>query len=132
MQIHRTIVDILQASSIILVFLTVIFGVKYPLIISDLETEIPNENKKNERNRVKKKLSQNFIMNCLPLTLLCAVFGYILLPFAFVIIKSSNIAIWNFDVLKTIFVIIVLWIWIMFFWFLLLAGKSIRKIMSIK
>jgi len=129
--LKQIILDAMQATSVILVFVTLLFGLKYSIIKADIEKEVPGAGeiaKKNEKQRLK----SSFIVNCLPQLILFGVSSYIFLPLTVKIIQSSKFDLWNFDVLSTAFVSVVLWVWALFLWSLWLSVKLLLKINSIK
>lgn len=131
MDFRQELLDVFQATSLLIVFITVLFGLKYQVIIEDIKKEIPNGEsaKKREKNR----LTKSFFMNILTQIILLGSTSYIFLPIAVRIMVASEFRInfWNFDFLQTAYVMISIWLWVFFVWILWLAYKMIKKISRI-
>lgn len=129
MTLRQETLDAFQATSLILVFVTVFFNIKYPLIIENLNLKIP-EGKKARRN-LKDKMKKNLYINNLPTLILNGASFYLFLPLTIKTIKTTNFQIFEFNILSTSFVFIEFWIGIFFIWAAILLVKTIKKINSI-
>lgn len=130
MIIRQEILDAFQATSLILVFITVFFNIKYPLIVKNINIEIPEG--KLAKKRAKKQILNNLLINNLPTMLLNGGSFYLFLPLTIKILKSSNFSLFHFDILPTAFIFIVLWIGLFFVWSFILFIITVLKILSIK
>lgn len=130
MEINKEILNVFQAASIILVFVTLLFGVKYPIIVSELEKEFPLGKK--AINKEKKRLRKVIIIHCIPQLIIFGLASYLFTPLAVKVLKVSTISFWNFDFLKTAYIFSFTWCWTMFFWSLYLALQIVRKIKRAK
>jgi flagellar biosynthesis protein FlhB len=123
----ESIIDSFSAISVLLVFIIMLFTLRYPKIIADINKEIPRKEKIKEREREKRRLKSSFIINCMPQTVLLGITAYLFLPLSIYIIKNSQFSFWNFDFLITIFIFISGWIWSFFIWSLVLGLKILFK-----
>ncbi|KXS38257.1 MAG: hypothetical protein AWU54_2226 [Candidatus Frackibacter sp. T328-2] len=129
MTLRQETLDAFQATSLILVFVTVFFNIKYPLIIENLNLKIP-EGKKARQN-LKDKMKTDLIINNLPTMILNGGSFYLFFPLTIKTIKTTNFEIFNFNILSTAFLFIEFWIGIFFIWSAILLVKTIIKIKSI-
>lgn len=129
MDLRQNLLDVFQATSVILVFVTVHFGVRYPIIVKDLDdTEFITGN--NARDRARKRLWQSFRVNSLPQIILLGINSYMFLPLAIKIITVSEFKAWDFDYLLTAYIVMTFWSWFFFIWSFILGMKLLFKIFS--
>lgn len=126
MEFKYLILDSFSAIGLILVFISVLFDVKYKKIYEDINENIPNgdEAKKNERIRLK----TNIFRNNVPIIFFSGISFYLLLPLAVKIMVNSTISLWEFNFLATAYFFIFIWIGVVFIWSLYLCFKIIKKI----
>jgi len=98
--------DLLQAISVLLVFLTFLFQAIDKEISSLINTSVPDVNRIIERKRFKDKLGSLLILKSIPICIVYTITSYTLLPKSISIIHYSKLDFWNFDPLSTIFVFI--------------------------
>lgn len=116
-----------QASSIILVFVTILFGIRYPIIIKEITDEdIPNGEL--AKKREKKRIKHSFLINCLPLNFVLLWCSYLFIPIFIKILKLTHINLFNFDFLPTSFVFVAIWIWILTLWSICLSILFAKRI----
>lgn len=126
-----------QGIQLILVFITVLFSLRYNQIQDSINKRIPKEiNRKDEREKIKKELKQKFWIYCLPLLIINGFAFYLFLPLFCEIIKGINNFkvdyIWNFDFSIACFLFITLMIGGFFVWTIILSIKLILHIYSKK
>lgn len=126
MNLHQEILNIFQVTSLIMVFITVLFGLRYERIINDIDRDIPNGERAKQREL--KKLWSSFYINLLPQLVFTGIISYMILPLTVRIITVSRFHLWNFDFLITAFMVVVIWIWFFFAWALSLSYKILKKI----
>jgi len=123
--------DSLQALTIFVAFVTVLFGIRYPAIAAALGKPLSGSDKPIARKNEKKELRRLFWSQCAPLALLAGVPAYLFLPLSVRIISESSFSLWNFDTLKTGFVLLTGYLAVFFGWSLYqsirLALKAYRK-----
>lgn len=129
MDLNKLILDAVQAVSLILVFVTMLFTLRYPGIIKDIGEDIPEGER--AKKREKDRLLHSFLVNSLPPLFLNGIAAYIFLPLTIKIIKQTHISLWQFDFLPTAFVLISFWVWCFFIWSLYLGFRMIKKIFKI-
>jgi len=132
MDFIRIIIDSFSATSVLLVFIIMLFSLRYPQIMQDINKEVPRKEKTKECEREKIRLMNSFIINCLPQIILLGITNYLFLPLTIHIIKNSRFNFWNFDFIITIFLFVVGWIWIFFIWSIILGLRVILKTLHIK
>lgn len=128
MSLQNLILDTFQATSLILVFVTLLFGMKYPKIMSDINKENPPGELAKKRER--KRLKSSFIYHCLPQLLFYSIASYLFLPLAFQVIKQSTFKIWHFDFILTTYIVIAIWVWSILIWVIVLSLRMLVKIRS--
>ena len=123
--------DSLQALTIFVAFVTVLFGLRYPAIAAALGRPLSGPDKPIARKNEKKELRRLFWSQCAPLALLAGAPAYLFLPLSVRIVRESSFSPWNFDTLKTGFVLLTVYLAVFFGWSLYLsirlALKSYRK-----
>ena len=129
--LHSQILDSLQALTIFVAFVTVLFGMRYPQISRGLQAEIPGSNKPTAKKEAKDELRRLFWSQCVPLVVLNAIPAYIFLPLTFSIMESCTIKFWNFDTLETGFFFLAAYLIFFSIWCIYLslrvAGKGYRE-----
>lgn len=125
MESRDLILDTFQAVGIIVVFVTLLFDMKYPVITRALERECPEGTK--AKLRFKKELRIHIMTDCLPVLFLTLVSFYILLPVAVEVFVRGEIRIWSHDVLPLAYVAITFWVFGIFVWAVLLTGSLVFK-----
>lgn len=129
MGMRELILDAFQALGIILVFVTLLFSVKYPVIMGNLEKECPAGDK--ARKRFKAELKYSLVTDCLPVLFLTLISLYVLLPLASDMLKAGEISLWDSDMLPTTYLVITLWLLVLSAWVVVLNFNMIKKIWSI-
>jgi hypothetical protein len=119
-----------QATSLVLVFVMVLFDLRYRQIQSDLQEFIPaGEEAKRD---LMGKLRRSLLVNCGPLLLVNGGASYLFLPLFVRILGESRFEPWNFDLSRTSFVFIALLVFGFFLWSAYLAVQLVRRIGQIK
>ena len=125
------ILNAIQATSVILVFVTLFFSMKYPEIMKSINKNHPVAGEVAMKN-AKDELKSSFFVNCLPQIVVNTIFGYLFLPISIKVIQNSVFKIWNFDFLPTAFIFIVVWIWVLLIWNIYISIKLLQKICKYK
>jgi hypothetical protein len=118
-----------EATSLILVFVTILFDLRYPKIQRDIRVEIPSGDKAKGRHR--EKLWQSLLVNCAPLLLINGAASYLFLPLFIRVLQESHLELWDFDFSRTSFVFITLVVFVFFLWsgylMVQLVGRMIKS-----
>jgi hypothetical protein len=106
----KSLVDASQLVSVLLVFLSVLFGINYGKVADALRTAIPNAALPAERREFRVLQRRCFVSNVLPVAVPCAYLAALLsLPFTR-IIATSRLAFPDFNLVRTLFFTIELFI----------------------
>lgn len=119
-----------QVISLILVFVTVFFGLRYSRINEHLGEVTPAGEKAKERLR--RKLKESLLINCAPLLVVNGIATYLFLPLFVRVLKRMHLELWDFSFTYYSFIFIVLLIFIFFLWSVYLAAKLVKRIIEIK
>jgi len=117
-----------EATSLILVFVTVFFTLRYPQLQSDIREEIPAGGKARSRHR--EKLRQSLLINCVPLLLINGGASYLFLPLFVRVLGESRFELWNLDFSRTSFVFVALLVFVFFLWSGYLAVQLTRRMVK--
>ncbi len=117
-----------EVISLILVFAFVLFDIRYPQIIKQLEKDIPNKDRTKDRERHAKDLRQVLLTSALPLMLINGVLLFLFTPTLIIVIVNSEFHLLRFDFLLTAFILVYIFILIFFLWSLYLAVRLINRI----
>lgn len=98
--------DLLSSISVLLVFLTILVTYVSTELRAILDELIPDTTEAKKREKFFRRLRFVLFVKSLPITLVFILVTYILLPHTIDVISTSSFSWWNFDSLKTIFVII--------------------------
>lgn len=128
--LRQNILDAFQAISLLLVFVTMLFTLRYPAIVTDLNEETPSGLR--ARRKLADKLTRGFWMNAAPIILLDGAALYLLLPLAVEIIRSGTLMPWNADLLLRAYIFVVFWIGAFLVWSSLLGFRLVRKILRVR
>ncbi len=130
MKLRDLILNIFQAVGIMLVFVTVLFGLKYPKIKEALCRECPEGRR--AKDRFKFDLKSCLVNDCLPVLFATLISAYVLLPLAFKLISTKKICLWDLDMLPFAYVTITALLIVLLMWTVLLGFRLIRRIITIK
>lgn len=111
--------------SLILVFVTILFGVRYPQIQDDLAEEVPAGEAARRRHRA--KLRRSLMVNALPLLLVAGISTFLFVPLSLQIGEHYTMSLNDFNLVVSAFVFLTSLIAILFAWSLILAGKLVNR-----
>lgn len=120
--------DSFEVISLILVFVFVLFDIRYPQITRLLQKDAPPVERKIERGQFKKELKEGLIRYGLPLVGSNAVMLVLFLPLLTQVLQNSRLEWWNFDFVRTAFVVVYALIVFFFAWSLYLSVLLIQKL----
>ncbi|MBS4088441.1 hypothetical protein [Pseudomonas rustica] len=99
--------DIVAVSGLLLTLTTFLFNLAWPALSEALTLDEHQSGPLN-RKRSRDKVREAFFGRALPLTCAFAALFYVNLPAAVGIIRSSTLDLWDFDVDRTLYVMVVL------------------------
>ena len=103
---EKTLLDGSQMVSVLLVFISVLFGVKYQSIAATLRQEIPDADRGGERRALRRRQAQCIFADVLPVALPAALLGLILLPPTVRILTTNMLTHPSDDLVPTVFVLV--------------------------
>jgi hypothetical protein len=124
--------DSFDVITLFLVFVLVLFDIRYPQIQKELNKKIPDKILTSERMFLRKELISCLLQKSLPLIILYGILLYLFIPLFFQVISTSKFQIWNFDILPTAFIFIILLIAIFWGWSIDMAIMLIKNIRDSK
>lgn len=101
-----------DAISLLLVFVTILFGIQYPRVVAALDEDILKDRPR-ELEKQKKKLIRLLIFKWTPVVFLTFLCTYSMMPLAIKTIVYSDLNLIDFDLLRTAFVMA--WVFTIFF-----------------
>ncbi len=100
-----TLVGAFSALSVLLVFVTVLYSLRYQSVLDALDAEIPKDKPK-AAGGLSKRLYETMIFHWGPVAFLIAICFYVTTPLAIQIIGTSSFNPVSFDFLQTAFVLV--------------------------
>ncbi|PEQ84667.1 hypothetical protein CN481_22125 [Bacillus sp. AFS006103] len=97
--------DSFDAISILLVFVTVLFSIRYPEIKTVIDEPLQNDKPK-ALERQKKGIRSALLIKWIPVTALNFIVVYSMTPLALNTISKSTLSLFNFDFIRTTFILI--------------------------
>lgn len=101
-----------DAISLLLVFVTILFGIQYPRVVAALDEDILKDRPR-ELEKQQKKLIRLLIFKWTPVVFLTFLCAYSMMPLAIKTIVYSDLNLIDFDLLRTAFVMA--WVFTIFF-----------------
>jgi hypothetical protein len=120
--------NISEFISLILVFVTVLFGIRYPQILEDIKKEIPAGTKAKKRHKV--HLFGSLAFKGLPILIINFFSSYLFLPLVLEITRDYEFVLWDFDFFVSAFVFISFLIFYFFIWSLYLCIRLLIRIIK--
>lgn len=115
--------------SLILVFTTVLFDVRYPQIRKDIGMDIPEGTI--ARKRYKHVLVSSLLLKSIPLFLINGVAFYLMLPSVVEILHTSYFSLWDFDFTRSAFLFVALFEFLFAAWSFYLSMKLLIRIYKV-
>lgn len=118
--------DIVSVSGLLLTLATFLFNLAWPKIryALDLEENIAGDHAK---RRLREEIDKVVLTAVLPILVSFTLLFYVNLPSAYKIIASSDLALWNFDPGKTLYIFVVYALLALLIFNLYLFIRLIRK-----
>jgi hypothetical protein len=101
---EQSLVDGSQVVSVLLVFLSILFGIKYQQVVSVLSLEIPDATLTSDRETFREKQWNCLISDVLPVGVPSLILATLLAPASLRIVTGSNMTFLNLDMVRTLFV----------------------------
>ncbi|MFP7335198.1 hypothetical protein SFC23_17785 [Shouchella clausii] len=111
-ELNLTLNDTFNAISILLVFVTMLFSIRYPEIKEILDEPLQTDKPK-ALERQKIKVKRDLFSKWLPVVILNLIVVYTMTPLAFKTLVQSSLSLLNFDFIRTTFILI--WFFIIVF-----------------
>ena len=106
METPNDIANAFQALSVLLVFVTLLFSMKYSEFEEDTNLDnFPDSKKPDASRQYRNKIKTNFIKHLFPVLVISFLCSYLVTPSVYKIIISSSISFINFDFFRTAFVL---------------------------
>lgn len=118
--------NILQATSLILVFISIFFTMFFPQIQKDINIKVPKKEIAREDHR--KYLLRSIAVKCIPLLLITGTASWLFSSLFFQAIDGTHIELWNFDFTRSAVVFIATMIFLFFGWSVLLTIQIAYRI----
>ena len=103
---EKSLVDGSQLVAVLLVFLSVLFGVKYEKIIRILGRELPDFLQADQRSSYRAAIKHCLAVDVLPLTVPSLLLAALLAPPTYQILTRSKLTYADLDLVRTIFVFV--------------------------
>lgn len=117
-----------QAISLILVLVTVFFGLRYGRIRDNLAEQMPAGPE--ARKQLRRRLVASLLTNCTPLLLINGTASYLFAPLFVRVLMESHVELWDFSFTYTSFVFIALLVFAFCVWAGYLAVQLLRRIIK--
>jgi hypothetical protein len=127
MSIREQAEGVFLALSILLVFVSLLFTLRYPEITQDLIPEDLGEKQREKRRRVR-ELKTRLVSHLLPVVVGSVTLVWLLAPLTIDILGESQLDLWGFDVVLSAVVLVELWVLGLAIWSSILTIRMIRKI----
>lgn len=124
--------DSFNVISLILVFTFVLFDIRYPEILKEVEKDIPDKSLELARQYHRKKLWECLVYKNFLLIVVNGALLYLFLPLLVNVLLNSEFQIWNFDFIRTAFVLVIGLIGIFLAWSIFLAYLLLKRISESK
>lgn len=123
---RQLIQDSLSALSVVLVFVTVLFGIKYPIIVADFTPrDVRGEGAlADERQR----LIKSFLANTIPVVVSNIIAFLVILPLTVQFIRDGSLSLLGPDILPNLFLFISVWQLILAVWSFYLLIRALVTI----
>jgi len=114
--LDKQIVDGAQMVSLLLVFLSVLFGIKYDAIIGLIGEDQPLAAKTEKRKDFRDRLLRSIVRDLSPIAAPSIVLVALLAPDAFRIASAGSLAYPNFDLVRTLFILVTIAVGLAVIW----------------
>ncbi|MNW42251.1 hypothetical protein D3C74_194170 [compost metagenome] len=131
MQLDSSINDSFGALSVLIVFSTLLFSMRYPEIIKDLEIKFSVDKAIALANQ-KRELVRNLVFKWGPVVLITFICAYVMMPLGIEVLVESKFHLYKFDIMRTTYVLVWYFSILLFVSTLYLGIRLICKIINAK
>lgn len=128
MTLAERVSDALSGVALLLVFVIALFDLSYMQIRAALEARMPGEDRPVERRKHKAELRAVLMRRALPPAIVNAVVVYALAPLSQDVIAGTDLKVWDFNELLTIYVLLYALTAAFAVWSVLLVVRLVGKI----
>lgn len=132
MDLRQEILDGFQAASLLLVFVVMLFTLRYPTIITAIEKELPDVAKVAERQRVARELRGVLWAQCVPPAVVSFAAVCLMTPLAIRAVTASAFWSWTSGFLEKTYVFITILNWAVFVWTVILGVRLACRVRSVQ
>jgi len=126
-EFRKQLLDGAQMVSLLLVFLSVLFGLKFTPISQLMAEEVPDTVKRDARASLRKRIREAYVTHLLPVFAPALILAAILAPPALRIIGSARFPASAYDLMETLFVLVELAIVATLIWCIFAAARLKAK-----
>jgi hypothetical protein len=126
----RALVDASQLVSVILVFLSVLFGLKYQLILDTISTQFPDESQPDARLAYRQRLARTLCIHVIPVGLPSLLMMLLLIPDTIQILRRSHVSFADVDLIRTLFLGIEVFLAAATLWILILSIRIVIRVVG--
>lgn len=130
--LHNEILEIIQAISILLVFVTSLFTLKYTKVTKLISKKSSEYRQKSDKEKYITDLKSSIIVDMLPQLILTLAISILLVPVVISVQACFIVSFKDIDILVSLFIIIVICIWSIGLWNIKLLWSIITKIIAVK
>lgn len=127
MSIRAQAESVFLALSVLLVFVSLLFTLRYPEITQDLLPEDLGEKQREKRRRVR-ELKARLVSHLLPVVVGSVALVWLLAPLTIEILGTSQFDLWRFDVVLSAVLLVEVWVLGLAIWSSVLTVRMIGKI----
>jgi hypothetical protein len=124
--IQETIFQSFDIVSLLLIFVFVLFDVKYPRIMEQLRKSPPPLELEKAHVAFRRDVWSSLFVNVLPLAMIDGVLIYLLLPISVQVLKVYQPDVWRFNFIQTAFLLVMVLIGGLFGWAFYLGVLHLR------
>lgn len=126
-EIQALVKDAFEVISLILVFAFVLFDIRYPQIVKQLEKDFPPTDRVKDRELYARDLRQTILLGSLPLVIIYCLLIFLFTPTLISVLKDTNFQLLQFDFVLTAFVLVYFFILVFAIWSLYLAFRLVYR-----
>jgi hypothetical protein len=126
--LSKMIADYFDAIGLVLVFSFVLFDLWHPKIDALITEPIPDAAKQDNVRKHAEKLQRGFWIKSFPLSLIYVGLFYLMLPQVIEVINTSRLNFWQFDILRTAFILVTCFLIYFGGWSIYLGGKLLGRL----
>lgn len=126
MSLDLDIQNAFSGMQLILIFVTILFGIRYQQIQNELERDYSEINKLDKLKTIDSELKQKLITHCLPLVIINGFVIFLFYKIFKQILVESGYYFWNYNFIQSSFFFVTIMIIIFFIWSIILSLKMFK------